>query len=220
MPVVANGISLDWAFSRANGQNGEFELRRGWIPQKNGVTRLLFYANHAHMGTYREANDAFLEGIDKTPTITAHEHFSALKYGFGLNTEQVINNSLRVYGRFGWNEGQHESFAYTEDDQTISGGADYIGAQWHRPDDKVGLAIVSNAIKSDHQEYLKLGGMGFLLGDGNLSYERENIVETYYNLHVRRGLFYAVDIQHIDNPGYNRVRGPVWVGSVRGHIDF
>ncbi len=220
MPVVANGISLDWAFSRANGQNGEFELRRGWIAKQSGVTRVLFYANHAHMGTYREANNAFLEGIDATPTITAHEHFGALKYGFGLNTEQDVNDHLRVYGRFGWNEGQHESFAYTEVDQTISGGADYVGTQWHRPYDKIGLAIVSNAIKSDHQEYLKLGGLGFLLGDGNLSYGRENIVETYYNAHVRRGLFYAVDIQNIDNPGYNRVRGPAWVGSVRAHVDF
>ncbi len=25
-------------------------------------------------------------------------------------------------------------------------------------------------------------------------------------------MFYAVDVQHIDNPGYNRDRGPVWVG--------
>ena len=33
-------------------------------------------------------------------------------------------------------------------------------------------------------------------------------------------MFYALDIQHIDNPGYNRDRGPVWVGSVRAHVDF
>ena len=31
MPVVANGIDLDWAFSRANGQNWEFELRKGLL---------------------------------------------------------------------------------------------------------------------------------------------------------------------------------------------
>jgi len=27
-------------------------------------------------------------------------------------------------------------------------------------------------------------------------------------------------VQHINNPGYNRDRGPVWVGSVRAHVDF
>ena len=84
MPTVANGIDMDWAFSRAHGQNGEFELRKSWVPQRKGVTRLLFYANRAHMGTYREAVQAFLAGTDPTPTITPHEHFGALKYGIRL----------------------------------------------------------------------------------------------------------------------------------------
>jgi hypothetical protein len=220
MPTVANGIDMDWAFSRAHGQNGEFELRHSFIPQRKGTERLLFYANRAHMGTYREAVLAYLAGIDKTPSITLHEHYSALKYGFGYNAEQELTENLRVFGRFGWNEGQHESFAYTEVDQTVEVGTDYAFNRWHRSQDKVGLALVSNAIKSDHQEYLKLGGLGFLLGDGKLNYGRENIVESYYTRHAWRGLFYSVDVQHINNPGYNRDRGPAWVGSVRTHIDF
>ncbi len=220
MPTVANGIDLDWAFSRANGQNGEFELRHGWIPQRKGVSRLLFYGNHAHMGVYREAVQAYLAGTDPTPTITAYEHFGALKYGFGYNTEQELTANLSVFGRFGWNEGQHESFAYTECDQTISAGAEYFGSRWHRPNDKVAIAVVSNAIKRDHQDYLRLGGLGFLLGDGNLNYGRENIVESYYTWHAWKGMFYSVDVQHIDNPGYNRDRGPAWVGSARMHVDF
>ena len=220
MPIVANGIDLDWAFSRAHGENGEFELRRSWISQRKGVTRLLFYANRAHMGSYREAVRAYLAGIDSTPTITAREHFGALKYGFGYNTEQELTTSLRVFGRFGWNEGQHESFAYTEVDQTVEAGGDYAGERWHRPQDKVAIAVVSNAIKRDHQNYLAMGGLGFLLGDGRLNYGRENIVESYYTWHAWKGMFYAIDVQHIDNPGYNRDRGPVWVGSVRTHVDF
>ena len=237
MPTVANGIDMDWAFSRAHGQNGEFELRQGLVPKRKGVQRLLFYANRAHMGTYREAIEDFLNGSDTAtygvtvPTITLHEHFSALKYGMGYNTEQEMTENLRVFGRFGWNEGQHESFAYTEVDQTVELGADYAGTRWRRPVDKVGLAVVSNAIKADHQEYLKLGGLGFLLGDGNgspnysrpnenLNYGRENIEEGYYTWHAWRGMFSSLDAQHISNPGYNRDRGPVWVGSVRAHIDF
>lgn len=220
MPTVANGIDMDWAFSRAHAQNGEFEMRRSLVPGRKGVTRLLFYANRAHMGTYREAVQAYLAGTDVTPTISLHEHFGALKYGFGYNIEQELTPNLRVFGRFGWNEGQHESFAYTEVDQTAEAGSDYFGAAWHRPNDRLGLAFVSNAIKRDHQNYLRLGGSGFLLGDGNLNYGRENIVESYYTWHAWRGLFYSVDVQHINNPGYNRDRGPVWVGSVRAHVDF
>ncbi|MGA2050788.1 MAG: porin, partial [Terracidiphilus sp.] len=55
MPTVANGIDLDWAFSRANGQNWEFELRKGLFapllnPKREGAIRVLSYVNHAHMG--------------------------------------------------------------------------------------------------------------------------------------------------------------------------
>jgi carbohydrate-selective porin OprB len=226
MPTAANAIDLDWAFSRAHGQNGEFELRRGLAPKRKGVQRLLFYANRAHMGTYREAVEDFLNGSDTAkfgvtaPAITLHEHFSALKYGMGYNAEQEITENLRAFGRFGWNEGQHESFAYTEVDQTVLVGADFAGTRWRRPVDKIGLAVVSNAIKRDHQDYLKLGGLGFLLGDGKLNYGRENIVEGYYTWHAWRGMFYSLDVQHISDPGYNRDRGPNWVGSARAHIDF
>jgi hypothetical protein len=220
MPTVANGMDLDWDWRRSHGHNGEFELRHSLIAQHKGAERLLFFANRAHMGTYREAVNAYLAGTDAKPNILLHEHYGALKYGFGYNTEQELTENLRVFGRFGWNEGQHESYVYTEVDQTVEAGGDYTGARWHRPADKIGLAVVTNAIKRDHQEYLKLGGLGFLLGDGKLNYGRENIVESYYNWHAWRGLFYTVDVQHINNPGYNLDRGPVWVGSVRAHVDF
>ena len=220
MPTVANGIDLDWAFTRARGQNAEIEIDRGWLPRQPGKVRVLGYWNNGHMGSYREAVHAYLDGEDPTPTITAHEHFNSLKYGVGVNMEQSVTPETRVYGRFGWNEGQHESFCYTEIDQTFQVGADHAGSRWNRPADKVGIAFVTNAISRDHMEYLKLGGHGFLLGDGALNYGRENILESYYNLHVWRGLFYAAGFSLIDHPGYNRDRGPVYVPSVRAHVDF
>ena len=220
MPTVANGIDLDWAFSRARGENLEVELERGLWARRPGKTRFLSYWNHAHLGSYREANDAFLAGTDPVPDITRHEHFDAVKYGFGFNTEQQITVQMRAFARLGWNEGQHESFAYTEIDQTAVVGADYLGTQWGRPVDKVGLAFASNAISKDHSTYLKLGGKGFILGDGTLNYGRENILEGYYNLHAWRGLFFALGFTFVDHPGYNRDRGPVYVPSIRAHIDF
>ena len=131
------------------------------------------------MGSYREAVAGFLSGQDSAPDITKHEHFGAVKYGFGFNTQQQITDNLRAFARFGWNEGQHESFAYTEVDQTVLVGGDYSGRRWGREADKVGVAFVSNAIKKDHQLYLKYGGRGFLLADGNLNYGRENILQRF-----------------------------------------
>jgi len=220
MPTVANGIDLDWALSRAHGQYWEFELRRGWLPGRKGTQRVLAFVNNAHMGDYREAVQAYVDGVDATPDIHKHEHFGAVKYGFTYNVEQQVTDHLRAAGRFGWNEGQHESFAYTEVDQTVLLGADYDGAQWGRKNDKVGLALVSNAIKKDHQNYLADGGLGFILGDGHLKYGRETTEEAYYNTHAWRGLFFALGFSHVDNPGYNRDRGPVWVPSIRCHVEF
>lgn len=220
MPTVANGINLDWDLRRAHSQNFEGEWRHGVIPEHRGVQRILVFRNNGHMGNYKEAIDAFLSGEDSTPDIRKHEHFDTTKYGFGYNLEQSVTAHLRAAGRFGWNDGKEESFAYTEVEQEVLLGGDYEGTQWHRPNDRIGVAWSSNAIKRDHQRYLALGGLGFLLGDGQLNYRREQIVEAYYNLHVWRGMYFALGATHIANPGYNHDRGPVWVASVRSHIDF
>jgi high affinity Mn2+ porin len=225
MPTVANGIDLDWAFSRANGQNWEFELRKGlfgWMldPKREGAVRILSYVNHAHMGDYRASVQEYLAGKVSTPDITQTEKFGNVKYGFGFNTEQEVTDDLRLFGRFGWNEDQHESFAYSEVGQTILFGGDYAGHQWHRDNDKIGVAFVSNAIKRDHQNYLHYGGLGFLLGDGGLTYGREDILEWYYNAHLYRGYYMAAGGTEIAHPGYNAARGPVYVYTVRAHIDF
>jgi len=57
-------------------------------------------------------------------------------------------------------------------------------------------------------------------GDGALNHGWGNIAEAYYNAHVWRGIFTGFDLQHINNPGYNRDRGPVLVGGFRFHLEF
>ena len=86
--------------------------------------------------------------------------------------------------------------------------------------DRLGVAVVSNGLSTPHRDYLALGGLGFLLGDGTLRYGRENILETYYTAHLWRGLSASGGLQYIDHPGYNRDRGPVLVGMLRLHADF
>lgn len=220
LPKVANGIDLDWDLHRARAENVELELRPRVFAGRASAVRLLSYVNHGNMGDYREAVALFREGKTPVPIIEDTRQQGTVKYGFGVNLEQQVTGTLRAFGRFGWNEGQHESFAYTEVNQTFAFGADYRGDRWRRKHDKVGAAFITNAISKDHQEYLRLGGLGFLLGDGNLNYGRENILETYYNAHFWRGVYGAFDLQHINNPGYNRDRGPVWVPGLRLHLEL
>ena len=99
-------------------------------------------------------------------------------------------------------------------------GAGASGKRWRRKFDRTGFVFVSNGISRDHQQYLALGGYGFLLGDGRLNYGRETIEEAYYTLHFWRGFYPSVGVQHINNPGYNRDRGPVIVPSLRLHVEF
>ncbi|MGO9641466.1 MAG: carbohydrate porin [Candidatus Acidiferrales bacterium] len=220
MPTIANSIDYQWNLSRARSENAEFELRRGLVPHRDGTIRLLSYVNHANMGDYRVAIEQYLAGETPTPEITHHPLQTTAKYGFGINLEEHLTSSLTAFGRFGWNEGRHESFAYTEVNQTFSGGAVLAGSLWKRRHDRFGAAFVSNAISGDHREYLALGGCGFLLCDGALNYGREKIFETFYTAHLWRGVFGSIDLQHINNPGYNRDRGPVFVPTLRLHVDL
>jgi high affinity Mn2+ porin len=224
MPKVANGIDLVYRPWQVHAENWEYELRHGVIPKKAGVVRLLAYTNYANMGIYRIAVEQFLDHSspqpEPVPEITNHPWHITRKYGFGVNLEQNLSRNVTAFARFGWDNGKTESFAYTEIDSTVVEGVGVSGAQWHRKQDRAGIAFVSNGIKKDHQVYLADGGLGFLLGDGGLNYGRENIVESYYTAHVWRGIYVAPGVQHINNPGYNRDRGPVVVPSFRAHVEF
>jgi high affinity Mn2+ porin len=220
MPTVANGPNLVWNLRNANAENVEFELHRGFLPKKDGIIRVLSYVNNASMGIYQVAIDQYLDGKVPTPEITNHPLQVTTKYGFGINFEQTITNDIVVYGRFGWNNGKTESWAYTEDDQTFQGGAGFAGRMWKRKYDRAGIAFDSNGISKEHAQYLAYGGLGFLLGDGGLTYGRENILEAYYTAHTWRGIYVGPDLQYIVNPGYNEARGPVTVASFRLHVEF
>ncbi len=220
MPKIANGPNLDADFRRAHGDNWELEIHRRLAPAGDTVVRLLTYLNHADMGNYREAIAQYREGVTQTPDIIITRQQGRIKYGAGLNLEQPIASWIGSFARLGWNDGKTESFAYTEIDRTVQVGIGLHGQKWRRRFDRAGAAWVVNGLSGDHREYLQLGGLGFILGDGRLNYSTERIFETYYTAHLWRGFFGSVDLQHITNPGYNRDRGPILVPTVRLHIDF
>src|SRR5262245_30241455 len=88
MPKVANGIDLEWNLSRARAENMEVQLEPSVWHRHKTTMRLLSYLNHANMGSYREALDAFLAGREAKPDIEAHRRQDREKYGFGFNAEQ------------------------------------------------------------------------------------------------------------------------------------
>ena len=221
MPTVANGNTFDGDIPHAHAFNAELTMR----PLGNGtVVRILAFDNRARMGIYRKALD-LARRRDTTPCIACDDRRDRAKYGFGLNVERPLADSgnIGVFLRLGWNDGRTEDFAFTETDRVASGGVQVGGNAWHRSDDRFGVAAVVAGLSKDHEAYLAAGGLGFLLGDGKLTrYGTENIVEGYYRFQPPRFAFLQITpaIQHIDHPGYNVDRGPVYVYTVRVNLHY
>jgi high affinity Mn2+ porin len=220
LPKITNTNELNYNIRNSREENIEFDVTT--YPLRGYVThiRTLAFINHADLGNYREADAAYLAGIDPTPDISAHRHLDTIKPGFDINLEQDLPRNFRAYFRYGWNDGLYESFAFSEMNNTVSFGADLSGDAWHRKYDRIGSAFVNSGLAYYHREYLALGGIGFMLGDGKLSYGRESVSETYYTAHIFGGLYLAAQLSFINNPGFNRARGPVIVPGLRAHIDF
>jgi high affinity Mn2+ porin len=137
-----------------------------------------------------------------------------------MNLEQQITAEVGVFARAGLANGNVEPYDFTDVDRTASAGVAINGKQWGRPDDTFGFAGVVNGITSIHQQFLNDGGLGILVGDGQLPHPGpEKIIETYYQLPVSYFKL-TVDYQFIANPGYNADRGPASVIGARLHSQF
>jgi len=211
VPASANGMQMDTRISQARADNFEIE-RRHTLNGHPGVFQMMSFANHAHMGSYRETIDTPALGMDITKSRAYR-----VKYGLGINLEQELTKNLGLFFRSGWNDGHTETWAFTEIDRTASGGVSLNGRRWRRTSDRFGLALVGNGLSKDHAQYLRLGGKGFIIGDGRLNYGHEKILETYYSFAVGKGLVLSPDFQYVANPAYNRDRGPVAISAVRFH---
>ncbi len=214
-PNTANGANFDFIGTRELGYNLELSLN----PNDAGtVVRFLSYFNEAKMGNY----DAAMALGRALPDLALVEKPGGTKYGFGLNFEQPLadEGETGLFGRIGWNDGAHETWAYTEADRHASLGAQVSGVNWGRTEDRFGIACGINGLSDPHKNYLASGGSGILLGDGTLNYGLEQTLETFYRVQLGRYAQLSPDFQYIQNPGYNRDRGPVEVYSLRLRLNY
>jgi carbohydrate-selective porin OprB len=217
MPKESNGLPLNSRIMSSYGDVVEFE--RGYkIGGQSGRIRLLAFRNQAVMGKFSDAisQAAATGGVPDLTTVRA----SSAKMGAGINIEHDFSPTVGLFARVSGHDGKTETFAFTEIDRSIAGGAVIKGAHWKRPDDEVGIAVVANGLSSSHRDYLALGGLGFFLGDGRLNYRSEQILETYYSMKAARNVWFTVDYQYIRNPGYNADRGPANFFGLRLHVEL
>ena len=214
MQSVSNANSFDTKVFERGTYVLELETRFSLFSQP-GKLRTIAWLNSAFSGSYRETlnNPAFNLDIAQTRT-------GRIKYGYVVSLEQALTDEVGLFGRWSWNDGKTEIMAFADIDASLSLGASIKGTRWGRPDDVVGIGGAINALSSDHRDFIAAGGLGVLIGDGQLNYRRERILESYYAFALNKQLTLTGDYQLITNPAYNADRGPVHVFSGRLHGEF
>jgi high affinity Mn2+ porin len=197
---------------------GEIEARYQLWGQP-GKIKVTGFLSRGRAGEFADAI-ALAEQTGQPADINAVRSYTS-RPGVSLNLEQQVTESLGLFARAGWADGNVEPWDFTDIDRTVSGGISLSGNLWGRPDDTVGIAGVVNGISSVHEAFLDAGGLGILVGDGQLPHPGlEPIMETYYSYALSSSTHLSFDYQFIANPGYNTDRGPVNVFSGRVHWQF
>ncbi len=222
MPVTAGSADLSYNWTHDHSEQLEVELHpqvlRGDKPPF--IVRLLGWRNVGNIARYLDALAQTRPG--GPPSLAAVEKRGTIRTGLGINFEQALSDggATGVFGRLGWADAMRESYNFAECDQFFSLGGQVSGSHWHRKDDRMALAYAISGIGRSHQAYLAAGGVGLALGDGKLNYGSERIFEAYYSYQVVKPLAVSLDFQDIENPGFNRDRGPATLWSVRLHAQF
>jgi high affinity Mn2+ porin len=218
----AGGVSplaygLDPTFSNFQ-MVGEIEERHELWGQP-GKIKITGFLSRGDAGTYSDAI-ALAQATGLPADITAVRSYAS-RPGVSLNLEQGITDTLGVFARAGWADGNVEPWDFTDIDQTVSAGISLNGKGWGRPDDTVGVVGVLNGISSEHVAFLNAGGLGILIGDGQLTnYGLEKILEAYYSYALTASSRLSIDYQFVNDPGYNADRGPVNAFAARYHWQF
>jgi high affinity Mn2+ porin len=210
----SNSNNFDTQVFRRGQYVAELETRYSLF-SRPGKLRTIGWVSSANSGSYRDTlNDPALN-LDISLTRTGR-----LKYGYVFNVEQSVTDDIGLFGRWSWNNGKTEIMSFTDIDASLSLGTSIKGTKWGRPDDTIGIAGAFNALSRDHRDFIAAGGLGPLIGDGQLNYRKERILETYYAYAVTKAITVTADYQFVTNPAYNADRGPVHVFSGRLHGEF
>jgi high affinity Mn2+ porin len=219
VPLVPNGLGFDWSLLRAWQIPLEFEWDWRLGPgQRAGSLRILGWVERSHAGKFAEAVvQALATGLPPDITLTRAYRY---EYGVALSLDQECTDWMGVFLRMGWRSGDTEVVQFTDADRSIAAGASLAGNLWGRKEDALGIGGVVADISSIHAEYLALGGLTFMIGDGALSRGVEGIGEIYYRAQVAGPLQATLDYQYVADPGYNQARGPVHLIALRLHFQY
>jgi high affinity Mn2+ porin len=222
VPKQPSSDVLDPRVFRRAGLNIEFEERHVLpILGQPGKVRIGLFSNEGNSANYRDVVTLTQLGAfgDINDAVSATRR-PRRKSGGYINLEQALTPELGMFARASLGDGRTENISFTDIDQSFSGGLSLKGKAWDRPDDTIGVGAAMNGLSPSHRAAFANGYYGLLVGDGQLRYGTERAFETYYALNLTKFVTLTFDYQFIDNPGYNRDRGPAHFFASRLHADF
>jgi high affinity Mn2+ porin len=214
---VPNNKNLDKTFHQ---YQIDLEIERRYtLFGQDGAMRLTGFDSRGRMGRFDDAT-ALAEATGQPADIALVRHYHT-RLGLSFNMEQAVTENLGLFARGGHADGRYEGYEYTDMDNTFAAGLSLKGSGWGRKDDVFGFAGVVDEASAAAEAYFNAGGLGILAGDGKLPHPgAEKIIETYYSLPVAKFTHLSIDYQFVDNPAFNRDRGPVSVLGLRLHAEL
>jgi high affinity Mn2+ porin len=222
VPRIANSPLMEYK-AKAHSETIELEHKISFN-KRPGNIRVLVSNTYSKAPSYAagikalSTNDTYL--LDVIASNAENDQYGGKKICIGLNLDEELTDDMGVFARAGWNDGRYATWAFTEIDRTLNAGISINGTKWKRPKDVWAIGGVINGLSNPHRDFIKAGGTGFIIGDGALNYGHEGILETYYNAHLSNFFWLTFDYQFVNNPAYNKDRGPVHVFGIRGHVEF
>jgi high affinity Mn2+ porin len=214
---IPNSVHLDPGFHEYQ-VIAEFE-KRHQIADHPGKVMLTMFDSRGRMGLLNSAVQLAEQTGQPVDIAVVRQYRSRLVAS--INLEQQLVKDLGLFARAGKAAGNVEVYEFTDIDRSVAAGLSLRGTAWHREHDTLGFAGIDNGISAARERFLNAGGLGVLVGDGQLPHPGpEVIIETYYEAAVYPQAQLTFDYQWIDHPAYNRDRGPVSVFTVRLHAQF
>jgi high affinity Mn2+ porin len=193
--------------------------KRHTIFDHPGKLMLTLFDSRGRMGLLNSAVQ--LAQVTGQPVDIAAVRRYRSRLGTSVNLEQQLLKDLGFFARVGRAGGNVETYEFTDIDRSVEAGLSLKGTARRREPDTLGIAEIHNGISADRERFLNAGGLGLLVGDGQLPHPGpEEIIETYYQAAVFPHAQVTFDYQWIDHLAYNRDRGPASVFAVRLHAQF
>lgn len=191
---------------------GELEARYN-IGKHPGSFKLIGYRIHGFINNINDYNDSATP-LANLPAFVRNNLANRTKYGIGINIQQEITENFGFFMRVG---ADNKTLDFNEVTHGFAGGFVASGKQWGRPLDEIGLGVAYSSMKGVR---VPAWNNRNWIGAGAPYFSPEKNIEAYYKIGFNNNVELTLDYQFVQNPNFEKSRGPAHVFGVRLRTNF